>query len=445
MARDPQPQALRGRVLRFLGDPFLGPPDAAATLDEDGAVVFYDGIIQAVGPAEAVLAANPSAAVTRFADQLIAPGFVDAHFHYPQLGVIASYGTQLLDWLTRYTFPEELTLADPGYAAAIAGRVLDLMARNGTTSGAAFCTVHEASAEALFAAAAERGMRIAAGKVMMDRNAPAGLTDTATSGYDQSKRLLARWHGAGRATYAVTPRFALTSSPDQLAAAGALWAEHPDALMQTHLSENRDEIAWVAKLFPEARDYLDVYERFGLVGPGAVFGHAIHLTPRERDQLVESGSAIAHCPTSNAFIGSGLFDLAGLRDRRDPVIVGLATDVGGGSSFSMLAVMRSAYEIAQLSGYSLHPIRAWALATMGSAAALRLGDKIGALAPGLEADVLVIDPAATPLLADRTARAQSLAELLFALMILGDDRAIRRTYAGGRLIHDRDAPKQETP
>jgi guanine deaminase len=277
-----------------------------------------------------------------------------------------------------------------------------------------------------------------AGKVMMDRNAPPALRDTPKASYDASKRLIGRWHEKGRLTYAITPRFAPTSSAEQLDAAGLLWAEHPSCAMQTHLSENRAEIDWVASLFPDAPDYFGVYESFGLTGPGSNFGHAIHLSERERAAFRASGSGVSHCPTSNAFIGSGLFDMAGLRAGADPVTVGLATDVGGGSSFSMLATMRSAYEIAQLRGYSLHPVNAFWLATAGSAELLRQSDRVGALERGLEADIILLDPKATPLLAQRAARADSVSDLLFALMILGDDRAVRRTYSGGRLIHDRD-------
>lgn len=432
-------QILRGRLLRFVGDPFRDAPDAAVRVDEDGAVAMAEGRILAVGPAEDVVARHPSAPVDRFADDFLLPGFVDAHAHYPQIGVIASYGAQLLEWLERYTFPEETKFADAAYARRAADAFLDETARNGVTTVSAYCTIHPQSVDAIFEAAAARGVRIAAGKVMMDRNAPDGLLDDAQSSYDQSKALLDRWHGRGRASYVVTPRFAPTSTPDQLAAAGALWAERPTAGMQTHISENRREIAWVAELFPDARDYLDVYERFGLVGPGANFGHAIHLTERERGALRDSGSGVSHCPTSNAFIGSGLFDLAGLRGGATPIPVGLATDVGGGSSFSMLQTMRSAYEIAQLRGDALHPYRALYLATKGAAEVLRLDSEVGDLAPGFEADIVVLDLNATPLLSARVGGAETASEALFAAMILGDDRAVRRTYAAGRLIHDRDA------
>ena len=301
------------------------------------------------------------------------------------------------------------------------------MLRNGTTTVSSYCTVHPRSVDAFFAAANKRDMRVAGGKVMMDRNAPPGLLDTPQSGYDDSKALIARWHAKGRNVYAVSPRFAPTSSPEQLEAAGALWREHPGTLMQTHVSENAKEIAWVRELYPDAPDYFGVYERFGLSGPGANFGHAIHLNARERDALRASGSGISHCPTSNTFIGSGLFDLAGLK----PGLIGLATDIGGGSSFSMFATMRTAYEIAQLRGHSLHPVQAFYLATSGSARVLRMERRIGNLAAGMEADIIVLDPRSRPILAGRVGQARGIEDVLFALMILADDRAVKAVYVNG--------------
>jgi guanine deaminase len=425
--------ALRGQTLAFRGDPFLLGEDAAVH-HTDGAVVVQDGRIAEVGPAARVLAARPGLPVESHAGKLILAGFVDAHIHYPQTGVIASHGAQLLDWLERYTFPAERAFADPEHGRAVADLFLDECIRNGVTTACVYCTVHPQSVDAFFERARARGLRMAAGKVMMDRNAPDWLTDTAQSAYDDSAALIARWHGTGRATYAVTPRFAITSSPAQLEAAGALWAEHPSALMQTHVSENAAEIAWIAELFPEARDYMDVYEARGLVGPGAIFGHAIHLTQRERALFRDSGAAIAHCPTSNTFIGSGLFDLEGLRAGAPHVTVGLASDVGGGSSFSPFATMRTAYEVAQLRGYSLAPFAALYLATVGSARAMRMDDRIGNLVPGNEADIVVLDLASTPLIAARVARADSLAEVLFAQIILADDRAVAAVYSAGRRV-----------
>ncbi len=429
--------AIRGQTLRFKADPFEVAPEDAIAFDSDGLVVIADGHIEAVGTAHELLTRYPGIDVTAYPGQLIMAGFVDCHVHYPQTGIIASYGAQLLEWLNTYTFPEELRFADPVYARATAEIFLDEILRNGTTTSSVYCTVHPQSVTAFFEATEVRGLRMAAGKSMMDRNAPAGLMDTAQRGYDESEALIHRWHGHGRLTYVVTPRFSATSSDAQMAAMGALWKAHPSTLMQTHIAENPAEIAWIKRLFPTARDYLDTYERVGLIGPGANFGHAIHIEPREIDRLRESGSGISHCPTSNLFIGSGLFDMAGLRQTAQPIPVGLGTDVGGGSSFSMLATMRAAYEIAQLRGNSLHPIRAFWLATQGSARVMRTDDRIGNLAPGYEADMIVIDLKSRPIIEQRMARANSIADALFVQMILGDDRAIVATYVAGRLAHSR--------
>ncbi len=429
---------LKGQTLGFTDDPFRVGPEAAVAHLTDGAVWIEDGLIRAVGPAGEILDRVPAAPVIDYGDCLIAAGFVDCHVHYPQLSMVASYGEQLLEWLEKYTFPTESAFADPDHARAAAGFFLDLCLRNGTTTSSVYATVHPGSVDAFFEAASARGLRMACGKVLMDRNAPDALRDTAQTGYDQSKALIEKWHGVGRNIYAITPRFAPTSTPAQLGAAGALWKEYPDALMQTHLSENPKEVAWVAELFPEAPDYFGVCEKFGLAGPGAIFGHAIHLTERERAAIRDSGSAIAHCPTSNAFMGSGLFDMEGLRDCPRPVTLGLATDVAGGPSLSMFATMRAAYEIAQLRGTSLHPAKAWYLASAGSAAAMRLEDRVGNLVPGMEADIVVIDLASTPPIARRMAGADSLWDALFAQIILADDRAIRATYAAGRLVFEGD-------
>ncbi len=425
------PCLILGHPVWFDGDPFDDP--LTALRDEpDGAVLVQGGRIAAVGPAARLRADHPQVTVIDHAGHILMAGFVDTHVHYPQTHIIASYGAQLLDWLERYTFPAEAAFADPAHARAVAAFFLDEMLANGTTSASVFCTVHPGSVDAFFTEAAARDLRVAAGKVLMDHGVPDDLRDDAQSAYDDSAALIARWHGRGRAHYAITPRFALTSSPEQLAAAGALWAAHPDVLMQTHLSENHAEIAAVAARFADQPDYLGVYEHHGLLGPGANFGHGIHLRPREIARLAQSGAAIAHCPTSNLFIGSGLFDLDGLR--RHGVRIGLGSDVGGGSSLSMLVTMRAAYEVAQLRGVSLHPAQAFWLATVGGATTLRMDTQIGNLRPGMEADLIALDPAATKLLAARTARASSLADVLFALMILGDERAVAGTYVRGRRV-----------
>jgi guanine deaminase len=422
---------LLGQVLSFTADPFVEGPGAARHLTH-GAVLVEGGRIAAVGEADTLRAAHPGARVTDYGRALISAGFVDAHVHYPQTAIIASWGKRLIDWLNLYTFPEEMRLADPTYAAEVAARYFDLTLAHGTTSVCSYCTIHPESVDAFFAAAARRNQRVWAGKTCMDRNAPDGLRDTAQSAYDDSKRLIARWHGQGRASYVVTPRFSPTSTPEQLAAMGALWAENPGCLMQTHLSEQTDEVAWVKSLYPQARDYLDTYEAHGLLGKGALFGHAIWLTDREKARLRETDASLIHCPTSNSFIGSGLFDMGGLRAAGHRV--GLATDTGGGSSFSMLRTMAAAYEVGQLRGRALHPAELWWLATQGSARSLLAENRIGNIAPGMEADLVVLDLASTPAIAQAAARARDIWQVIFPTIMMGDDRATRAVWIAGRPV-----------
>jgi guanine deaminase len=424
------PLLLTGRVLRTLASPFDTAPEEALRIESDWGLVVSDGHITAMGPAENLRKSWPQITEIAYGSDLICPGFVDAHAHFPQTAIIASWGKRLIDWLNTYTFPEETRFADPDYAEQIAARYLDLTTANGTTTVCSFCTIHPSSVDALMSEAQRRGQRIVAGRTCMDRNAPDGLRDTARSAYDESKSLIARWHGVDRLSYAITPRFSPTSTPDQMSALGALWAENPDCLMQTHLSEQTDEIAWVKSLYPQARDYLDTYEAHGLLGPNGLYGHAIHLEDREKDRLREVGAAVVHCPTSNTFIGSGLFDMAGLKAQGQRV--GLATDTGGGSSFSMLRTMAAAYEIGQLRGTPLHAAQLVWLATAGSAQALRLEDRIGALANGMEADFVVLDLASTPAIAQRSERAEDAWEEVFATIMMGDDRAVRATWIGGQ-------------
>ncbi|MFN6926044.1 MAG: guanine deaminase [Tabrizicola sp.] len=418
---------LLGQVIRFDGDPFRDGPTAARHLSH-GAVAVEGGRILDVAEAADLRARYPQARVHDHGQRLISAGFIDAHVHYPQTAIIASWGKRLIDWLNSYTFPEEMRFADPVYAAEIANRYLDLVLARGTTTVCSYCTIHPVSVDAIFAAARARGMRLFAGKTCMDRNAPEGLRDTAQSAYDDSKALLQKWHGVDRLSYVITPRFSPTSTPEQLAALGTLWREYPDCLMQTHLSEQTDEIAWVRDLFPQSRDYLDTYEAQGLLREGAVYGHAIHLTDREKARLIEAGASLVHCPTSNTFIGSGLFDMTLAQHLR----VGLATDTGGGSNFSMLPTMAAAYEVAQLRGHSLHPAQLWWLATQGSARALHAEDRIGNLAPGMEADLVVIDLASTPAIEQATRRAGDLWQQLFPTIMMGDDRAVAEVWVGGK-------------
>jgi guanine deaminase len=425
-------ELLLGQVLQFNDTPFGERPEDAATHIRRGAILVRDGVIAEVGEADALRAQHPEANVADMGDALLSPGFVDTHVHYPQTAIIASWGKRLIDWLNSYTFPEESRFGDAGHASQIAETYFDLVTAAGTTTTVSYCTIHPESVDAYFTAAQARGLRALGGKTCMDRNAPDTLLDTAQSAYDDSKALLERWHGQDRLSYVITPRFAPTSTPEQLEALGALWAEHPDLLMQTHISEQHEEIAWVADLFPDARDYLDVYEKFGLVGKGALLGHAIHLTERERDRIQELEASLIHCPTSNMFIGSGLFDMQGLMAQGHRI--GLASDTGGGSSFSMLRTMAAAYEVGQLSGTALHPAQLWWLATAGSAASIHLDDKIGRLAPGFEADIIALDLASTPAIAQRAARAETIWEAVFPTIMMGDDRAISAAWAGGRKI-----------
>ena len=418
---------LLGQVLSFAGDPFADGADAARH-ESHGAVAIENGKIAAHGPADQIRAAYPQARITDYGQCLISAGFIDAHVHYPQTAIIASWGKRLIDWLNSYTFPEEMRFADRAYADEVANRYLDLALTHGTTSMCSYATIHPESVDAFFTAAQSRGLRAFAGKTCMDRNAPDGLRDTVQSAYDDSKLLLQRWHGQDRLSYVITPRFSPTSTPEQLAAMGQLWREHPTCLMQTHLSEQVDEIAWVKELFPQSRDYLDTYEAQGLLREGAVYGHAIHLTPREKDRLTEAGASLVHCPTSNTFIGSGLFDMSLAHRLR----VGLATDTGGGSSFSMLRTMAAAYEVAQLRGQALHPSQLWWLATAGSARALHAEHQIGNIAPGMEADLAILNLQSTAAIAQATTRAADIWQAIFPTIMLGDDRAIRATWIGGK-------------
>jgi len=436
-AADGSIDALRGGLIYCRDDPFLADPAMVFVHEPDGLVICRDGLIAAVGPYSALRSELPArATVADYSGCLIAPGFVDTHIHYVQTGIIGAQGRQLLDWLNDYAFVAEQAFADDAVARDTAKVFCDQLVRNGTTTALVFCSVHAGSVDALFAEAQIRNLRLIAGKVLMDRNAPAALTDTARSGYDQSKALIGKWHGRGRCLYAITPRFAATSSPEQLELAGALWREHPGVFVQTHIAENTAEIAWVRELFPQRRDYLDVYDHYGLIGRRAVLAHGVHFTEADFERCHTSGTALAHCPTSNTFLGSGLFPLRSARDPRRPVDVGLGTDIGGGTSFSQLATMSEAYKVARLRNEPIDAVEAFFLATLGGARALALDDKIGTLAAGRDADMVVLDPNATPLLAFRNRRSRSIAETLAFLTTLGDDRAVRATYVAGRLAHE---------
>jgi guanine deaminase len=421
---------IRGRLLSFRDAPREDDP-AAVTYVEDGALLLRDGVIAAAGTwAEVAPAAAPGTACADHRPHLILPGFIDAHIHFPQMRVIGSYGAQLLDWLNAYVFVEEPKFRDPGFAAGMAGRFFDELLRHGTTTAAAFCSVHPESAEAFFAEALRRGLRMIGGKVMMDRHAPEGLRDDARSGHDDSLRLIEAWHGRGRLHYAISPRFAITSSEAQMEAAGALARARPDLHVQTHLSENRAEIETTLRLFPFARDYADVYARYGLLGPTSLMGHCVHLSDREIGALAEARAVAVFNPTSNLFLGSGLMDLGRLE--RAGARTAVATDVGAGTSYGMLATMDAAYKILQLQGQTLPPLAAFYRMTLGNARALGLEARIGALEPGRDADLVVLDMRATPAMRLRAETVDNLAEELFVLQTLGDDRAVAETYVAGR-------------
>ena len=423
---------LRGRVLSFRTKPESVDDRAAYAFEEDGGVLIRDGRIAATGDFAAMAAAAPGARVVDHRPHLILPGFIDAHVHMPQMQVIASYGAELLDWLNTYTFPEEMKFRDTQHGRRIARLFLDEVIRHGTTTVAAFCSVHRESADAFFAEALSRDMRVIAGKVMMDRNAPDGLTDTPQSGYDDTKALIAEWHGRGRLHYAITPRFAITSSPAQLEMAGALAREFPDLHIQTHLSENHAEIALTNAFYPEARDYTDVYARYGLLGDRTLLGHCIHLSGREADAIHDAGAVAVFCPTSNLFLGSGLFDWQGYSKRRKPLRIAAATDVGGGTSYSMLRTMDEGYKVIALQGEKMNPLAAFWQITRGNAEALSLADRVGTLDAGSDADLVVLDARATPAMRLRMETVATLMEELFLLQTLGDDRAVVETYVAGR-------------
>lgn len=431
--------AIRGPALTFRGDPFQDGLEATMVYEPDAIVAFGDGVITHFGAADQVKSQLPAGLEVRNygSDALISAGFLDSHVHFPQTPMIAAFGEQLLDWLNKYTFPTERKYADKAFAASVAKTFLAEQLKNGTTTSCIYCTVFPQSVDALFEEAERLGMRIAAGKVLMNRNAPDYLLDTTQSGYDDSKALIRKWHGRDRLMYCITPRFAPTSTPDQLQSAGDLWDEFPDCHMQTHVSENVDEVAWVKSLFPDRKGYLDVYDHHKLCRPRAVFGHGIRLTDDELHTMHRTGSAISHCPTSNFFLGSGYLDVFRASDRARPVRVGLGTDLGAGTSFSILLTLNEAYKAAQLNGRKLTAGHAYYLATRGTARAMYIEDKVGSIAPGMEADIIVLDMKSTPIIEYRMQFAEDIHEALFIQMTLGDDRAVQATYVGGQLRYEK--------
>lgn len=437
----PKQTAIRGRLVDITDDPFLNDPNDCFRYEPDGMLVIEDGKIVNRGSSIDIEKTLPvGTPIEDYKDKLIVPGFIDTHVHYVQTNMIAAYGKQLIDWLNDYTFVEEQKFNNPQYCQLVAKQFFDQLLRNGTTTALVFCAVYPESVNAFFEEASRRNMRMIAGKVMMDRNAPEALLDTVQSSYDDSKQLIEAWHGKGRNLYAITPRFAPTSTPGQLEAAGQLWKEFPTTYVQSHLSENLSEIAWVKQLFPEQKSYLDVYSHFGLTGKGALYAHGVHLTAGELEHCHHTGTSISHCPTSNLFLGSGLFHIGSLKNPNKPIEVGLGTDIGAGTSFSILQTMNEAYKIAQLHQYALDAIHTFYLATLGGARALQLDDELGTLDIGKKADFVVLDIDSTPLLTERMKHTKDINEQLFVLMTLGDDRALAATYIAGKKAYTKFDP-----
>jgi len=427
---------IRGRLLSFKRAPqSLSDSDSYLYEHDGGLLIDADGKITAAGDYASVKTAAPEDVVEiDHRPHLILPGFIDTHVHFPQMQVIASYAANLLEWLNTYTFPEECRFVESEHATRIATHFYDEFLRHGTTTAVAYCSVHKTSADAFFAEALKRNMCMVGGKVMMDRNAPQGLLDTPEMGYDETRAVIEQWHGKGRNHVAITPRFAITSTPEQMSATQALAQEFPDLFIQTHLSENREEIRYTCELYPEAKDYTDIYARYGLLGKKTLLGHAIHLSEREMDALSETGSIAVHCPTSNLFIGSGLFPLRPMTRREKPVRIAVATDIGGGSSYSMLRTMDEAYKIQQILGERLNPLESFHMMTRGNAEALSMEADIGTLDMGSVADLVILDAAATPAMKLRMETVNTLPEELFLLQTMGDDRAVVETYVAGKAM-----------
>jgi guanine deaminase len=436
-------KGFRASFLDAIADPFYNPEADCIRYFPDGLLVIEHGKVKDLGDYEELQTRYADIPVIHYPDRLIVSGFIDTHIHFPQTEMIASYGEQLLEWLSTYTFPTERKFADRNYAREIASIFLDELLRNGTTTALVFTSVFPQSTDAFFEEAQQRNLRMIAGKVMMDRHAPDFLTDTAASSYTDTKALIEKWHKRDRLLYAVTPRFAFTSTPEQLTNAGKLLAEYPDVYLHTHLSENVKEVEAVAATFPESASYLDVYDRAGLVGARSIFAHGVQLTDPEFTRLSEANSAIAFCPTSNMFLGSGLFKLEKAKSTETPIKVGLGTDVGAGTSFSILRTASAAYQVAQLRSQKLSAFQALFLATLGGAIALSLDDKLGNFEIGKEADFVVLNLRSTPIMALRNKSSDpsvvptlsEISDQLFATIIMGDDRAISATYIMGELAH----------
>ncbi len=429
-------KAYRSSLFHFIADP-LRSPDRSYQYFEDGLLIIDQGRVVSIGDYASLKGSlHESDEILDYSGHLIMPGFIDTHIHYSQTDVIASSGTQLLDWLQRFTFPVESNFSDKSYAQEMANFFVDELLRNGTTTAMVFPTVHSHSVDALFSAASKNNMRMISGKVLMDRNAPKALCDTPDSGYNDSKTLIQKWHNTQRLLYAITPRFAPTSTDQQLKMAGQLLKEFPDLYVQSHVAENSDEVEWVKKLFPWARSYLDVYDQYGLLSDRSVYAHCIYLNKKDRQRMSESHSGISFCPTSNLFLGSGLLDMKKVID--DHVQVSIGTDVGGGTSFNIFKTLNEAYKVCQLNDFNLSALQGFYMSTLGAAELLSLDDKIGSLSSAKEADFIVVDLQSTPLIRRRMKTASSIEDILFILMMMADDRNILETYIMGERSYQRD-------
>ncbi len=422
-------------VVHCTGDPWASGTSAVEIL-KDGYLKVTNGLVDSVG-VESDLTADELQHCTQVDHRgyTITPGFIDGHLHYPQTSVIASYGTQLLEWLEKYTFPAEAKFSDEAHAKVVAEFFIKELLRNGTTTGFVFATVHRQSVDAIFNAAKNVNMRLGSGKVMMDRNCPENLCDTAATGYEESQELIDKWHGKDRLMYVVTPRFAPTSTEAQLEFSGKLFNDNDGVYLQSHVAENKAEIQWVAELFPWSRSYLDVYDRYGLLGQRAVYGHCIYLDDGDLKRMSDTGTVAAFCPTSNLFLGSGLFDIVSARDHNIRTV--MASDVGGGTSFSMLRTADEAYKVTQIAGNTITPAQLFYELTLGGAQALSIDNMVGNFVPGKEADFVVHDLHATEVLSQRVEHAVTIEEELFALIILGDDRCTVATHLMGEKVYSR--------
>ena len=431
----------RGELFWFVSDPLIDGDKSYCHIIDGGLVVGHEGKILDAGDFSEIRSIYPDANITDYSGSLIMPGFIDTHVHYVQSEIIGMYGKQLLDWLNNYTFPAESMFFYPEYASKVAENFLKELLRNGTTACMAYSSVHKVSADALFSEAVKLGIPVFTGKTWMDREAPDYLMDTTDSAVRDTIELIEKWHGKSRCRYVVTPRFAITSTPDALKLAGEIHNTYTETYMQTHLSENLNEVEVVKSLFPDAPDYLSVYERFGLLTDRSVFGHCIHLTEREYKALRESDAVVSHCPTSNFFLGSGLFSMKKAND--NGLKTTMATDVGGGTSFSIFRTMDASYKMQQLQGYSLNPFESYYKSTLGSAKALHIDTETGSFGKGRYADFIVVDYCSTVPQKLRCERLLSKGEWtlqhkLFGLQTLADDRAVRATYVSGKKLHDRD-------